>query len=183
MERAPVRNADVDFQTEVATSDGRWFEKGGTGKPPRAPPSHLAAPVTRIIIVIKARHVRACLAMPIPFLVEDPVMYRIVSGLLVLFLALPVLGNQDKTKNKPMTPQEQYKALLKEQDDSMEAFQDVYQKAKTQEERDKVVKEKYPNSDKLAPKMLELAEKHPKDLVAVDALVWVVTNTTDACPH
>src|SRR5262249_52697467 len=74
------------------------------------------------------------------------------------------------------TPQEQYNALLKEEDDAMKAFQDAYQKAKTQAEKNKVVKEKYPNPAKLAPKFLELAEKNPKDPVAVDALVRVVTN-------
>jgi hypothetical protein len=116
-------------------------------------------------------------ALPIHFLVEGEVMCRIVGSLLVLLLALPALSNQDKGKDKPMTPQEQYKALLKEHDDAMKAFQDAYQKAKTQEEKGKVVKEKYPNPDKLAPKMLELAEKNPKDPVAVDALIWVMTNS------
>lgn len=104
-------------------------------------------------------------------------MCRIVGGLLALLLALPVLGDQDKPKDKPMTPQEQYNALLKEQTDARTAFQNAYQKAKTQEEKNKVIQEKYPNADKLAPKFLDLAEKNPKDPVAVDALVWLVTNS------
>jgi len=103
-------------------------------------------------------------------------MYRIVGSVLVMLLALPALANQDKTKDKPMTPQEQYKALLKEQSDAMQEFQQAYSKAKTQEERDKISNEKYPNPDKIAPKMVELAEKNPKDPVAFDALVWVMTN-------
>jgi hypothetical protein len=106
-------------------------------------------------------------------------MCRTVGGVLVLLLALPALGDQDKTKDKPTTPQEQYQALLKEQSDAMQAFQKAYQQAKTQEQRNKVFEEKYPKAAKLAPKFLALAEKNPKDPVAVDALVWLVTNDTE----
>jgi hypothetical protein len=103
-------------------------------------------------------------------------MYRTVGGVLVLLLALPALGTQDKTKDKPATPEEQYQALLKEQNDAMKAFRQAYQQAKTQEQKDKVFEEKYPKPEKLAPKFLELAEKNPKDPIAVDALVWLVTS-------
>lgn len=120
---------------------------------------------------------RVHLAMSIHLTVEDEIVCRIVANLLVLLLAMPALASQDKTKNEPMTPAEQYMALLKEHSDAMRAFQMAYQKAKTQEERNKVFEEKYPKPDKLAPKMLDLAEKNPKDPVAVDALVWVVTNS------
>jgi hypothetical protein len=104
-------------------------------------------------------------------------MCRVVGSLLILFLALPVLGDQDKATGKPKTPEEQYKTLLQEQTGAMKAFRDAYEKAKTPDEKSKIVKEKYPDSDKVAPKFLELAEKNPKDPAAVDALVWVVTNT------
>jgi hypothetical protein len=107
-------------------------------------------------------------------------MCRIVAGFLILLLVLPALGDQDKTKDKPKTPKEQYKALLKEQNDARKAFQDAYQTAKTQEEKNKVVQEKYPNPDKLAPKFLELAEKNPKDPIAIEALTWLVLNARDA---
>jgi ATP-dependent DNA ligase len=105
-------------------------------------------------------------------------MRRIVGGVVVLLLALPALAADDKPKDKPQTPEEEYKALVKEQQDAMKAFQEAYQAAKTQEERNKVYQEKYPQPGKLAPKFLELAEKNPKDPVAADALVWVVTNTS-----
>jgi hypothetical protein len=107
-------------------------------------------------------------------------MSRTVGVVLVLLLALPALGADDKPKDKPKAPEEQYKALVKEQDDAMKAFQDAYQKAKTQEEKNKVFEEKYPQPDKAAPKFLELAEKHPKAPVAVDALIWIVTNDRGA---
>jgi hypothetical protein len=106
-------------------------------------------------------------------------MYRIVGGVLVLLLALPVLWAEDKPKDKgkPATPAEQYKALLKEHQDAMKAFQDAFKDAKTQEEKQKVFQDKYPKTDKLAPKFVELAEKNPKDPVAIDALVWVMNNS------
>jgi hypothetical protein len=104
-------------------------------------------------------------------------MLRIVGGVLVLLLALPALGDEDKPKDKPATPAEQYKALVKEHQDAMKAFQKAYSDAKTNEDRQKVFADKYPQPDRLAPKFLDLAEKNPKDAVAVDALVWIVTNT------
>ena len=39
---------------------------------------------------------------------------------MVLLLALPALRADDKPKDKPLTPEEQYKALLQEQADAME---------------------------------------------------------------
>jgi len=99
-------------------------------------------------------------------------MSRIVGGVLVLLLALPALRADDK----PPTPEEQYKALLKEQADAMTAFREAYQKAETEEAKNKVFEEKYPQPAKAAPKFLELAEKYPTDPVAVDALSWVVSN-------
>jgi hypothetical protein len=104
-------------------------------------------------------------------------MYRTVGGVLaLLLLALPAL-RADDPKDKPKTPKEQYEALLKEQNDAMQAFFKAYQEAKTQEEKNKLFQEKYPNPAKMAPKFLELAEKNPKDPVAVDALIWVVNNS------
>ena len=107
-------------------------------------------------------------------------MYRIAGGFLVLLLALPALGADDKPKDKPMTPQEQYQALLKEQQDAMKAYQEAYQKAPTAEEKRKVREEMYPTPQKAAPKFLELAEKHPEDPAAFDALVWIVRNDRGA---
>lgn len=105
-------------------------------------------------------------------------MSRGVGSLLVLLLALPAHGSQDKPKDKPLTPEQQYKALLQEENDAIRTFRQAYQKAKTQEARTKLTKERS-YLDKLAPKFLELAEKNPKDPVAVDALFWVVRNNTN----
>jgi acyl-CoA reductase-like NAD-dependent aldehyde dehydrogenase len=101
-------------------------------------------------------------------------MNRTVTGFLILLLAGPPLQADDKPKDKPSTPQEQYKTLVAEWQNAMKEYRQAMSKAKTQEERQKVFQEKYPQPDKFAPRFLELAEKNPKDPAGVDALIWVV---------
>jgi hypothetical protein len=114
-------------------------------------------------------------------------MRRIVAGVVVLLLAWPVLADDDKPNDKSkrpakQTPAQQYQALVEEFDDAQQAFLKYYEEAKTQEERLKVQKEKRPQPDKFAPRFIELAEKNAKDPVALDALVWVLTNTSASGP-
>jgi hypothetical protein len=111
-------------------------------------------------------------------------MVRIVGGVLALLLAMPALWAEDKPKDKdkPATPAEQqYKALRAEYQKAQSAYQDALRAAKTPEERQKVVREKNP-SPKLASQFVTLAEKYPKDPVAVDALIWVITNRFGPSP-
>jgi hypothetical protein len=110
-------------------------------------------------------------------------MYRIAGGLLVLVLVLPAFSDdqaKDKAKDQgqPPTPAEQFKALEKEYQDALQAFQKEYGEAKTDDERQKIAQEKYPQPDKFAPKFLALAEENPKDAAALDALLWVVTRSS-----
>jgi hypothetical protein len=102
-------------------------------------------------------------------------MLRIAGSLFVLLLAWPVLADDDKPKDK-QSPAEQVKAIIKEYQDAQADFSKAYQEAKTEEEREKIVKEKYPKAEKFAPRLLAVAEKNPKDPGALDALIWVVTN-------
>jgi hypothetical protein len=92
-------------------------------------------------------------------------MNRIVGGTLVLVLGLPVAAEY-KGGSKPATPAEQYRALLKESQDMPEDLS----KARTAEERRKVVA----RLQTLPLRFLELAEKHPKDPVALEALIQTV---------
>ncbi len=75
----------------------------------------------------------------------------------------------------PKTPAEQLQALVKEFSDARTEFLKIYREAKTDEEREKLVKEKYP-APKYAGRFLKLAQEHPDDPTALDALAWVVRN-------
>jgi hypothetical protein len=99
-------------------------------------------------------------------------MHRIAGGVLALLLAVPALWAADDPKDKPATPAEQYQALVKEFSKAQQEFFKAYQEA-SDEEKPKMLKEKYPD---FGAKFLELAEKNAKDPVAVDALVWVANN-------
>jgi hypothetical protein len=106
-------------------------------------------------------------------------MRRTWSWAAALFLCVPAVqaldGPQGKPQDKPKTPAEEYQALTKEYMTAQQEFFKLYQAAKTEDEKKKLVEEKYPSPDKYAARFLELAEKHPKDPAAVDALVWVTT--------
>jgi hypothetical protein len=96
--------------------------------------------------------------------------------LLLLALAAPALGTEEKPAGKPTPAAEQYQALVKAHQEAIQAYSEALGKAKTYEERLKVFDENYPKPEKLAPKFLELAERHPQDPAALDALIWIVTN-------
>jgi len=49
-------------------------------------------------------------------------MKRVVGGMLALLLALPALGADDKSKDKPALPAQQYQALVKEYQDAQQAL-------------------------------------------------------------
>jgi hypothetical protein len=103
-------------------------------------------------------------------------MRRTVGGALALLVLLPAARALDEAKPAG-TPAEQYKALLAEYKKSMDDFMKEYREAKPAD-RQKLVQEKYPNPDKFAARFLKLAEEHPKDPAAVDALVWVFRNSS-----
>jgi hypothetical protein len=90
-------------------------------------------------------------------------MNRIVGGFFVLVLGSSVVAAKAEGQ---ATPAEQYKALLREHEDALHAFAI----GKTDEERNKAVA----RADRLPLLFLELAEKNPKDPIAVDALGEVV---------
>jgi hypothetical protein len=105
---------------------------------------------------------------------EDCFMSRITGGVLALVLVTPALWGEDKAKDKPATPAEQYQALLQEYQEATKAFVEAFRNAKTGAEQMKVRESQDPKKV-LAPKFLALAEKYPDDPLAIDALLWVVT--------
>jgi len=102
----------------------------------------------------------------------------------VVLLAAAVAARADDAKPKdppakeepPKSAAEQYQALVKEFQTAQEEFFKVYRTAKTDEERQKFVDEKYPKPQEFAKKFADLAKKYPTDPAAVDALVWVSTS-------
>ena len=95
----------------------------------------------------------------------------------LIMLSLSVAAGHD-AGDKPATPEEQYKALVK---DFYQAA-NVSFNATTNDERAKHVA----RAIKLAPRLLELAEKHPHEAFVMDALIqvvsqelWLQANTKD----
>ena len=101
------------------------------------------------------------------------------GGALTLMLAMPAWGAGDDPKEKPpepATPGEQYKALLREYQNELKAYSKAVQAAKTPEDQQKAFTDHYPKPEKYSPRFVALAEKNPKDPVALDALIWVLSN-------
>lgn len=95
-------------------------------------------------------------------------MNRIGGGIVVLGLGLSAVAAGPKGSDQPATPAEQYEALLK---DFGRASSGV---VRSDEERMKFVGHTFKLRNGLARKFVELAEKYPKDPVAVDALLQAV---------
>jgi AhpC/TSA family len=93
-------------------------------------------------------------------------MGRTVGGALVLALGLSVAAGQD-ARTRPAAPAEQYKAILKEFGEAAHANWT----ATTDEERKRAAARVEP----LPLKLLELAEKNPKEPWTLDALTQVIT--------
>ena len=99
-----------------------------------------------------------------------------MTGILMM-LSLSLAAGDD-AKAKAATPEEQYKALVKE----FYQAANLSFNATTDAERAKQVARAIP----LAPRLLELAEKHPNEAFVIDALVqvvnqelWLQANTRD----
>ena len=89
---------------------------------------------------------------------------RLVIGVLLIVTSSP----RARADKQPGTPAEQYESLAKEFHEAANAF---YLKATSDEDR----AEPLARMIKLSPRCLELAQKNPKDPVALDALVQVVS--------
>jgi hypothetical protein len=102
-------------------------------------------------------------------------MQRTAKGLLILMTNLSVVAAEGYGQDKPATPAEQYEILRKEYDRASSSGVSL-----TDAERLKFVGDVYKHRYALAQKFLTLAEKHPNDPIALDALmlaVWQVNGT------
>jgi hypothetical protein len=96
-------------------------------------------------------------------------MNRIPWRVLVLLFGVAAVAAGDKGQRDPPSSAEQYRALLKERQDLPEELS----KATTDEER----KQALARLGKLPLRFLELAEQHPNDPVALEALIQTVALT------
>jgi hypothetical protein len=107
-------------------------------------------------------------------------MSRIVGGLLAFALGLSLVTAEIQAQDKPSSPSEQYKAILKESQDRFSASHKEYVASAPQgsmpsdEQRMVFVGRVYRIKYEQAPKLVALAEKYPKDPIALDALIEAV---------
>ncbi len=98
-----------------------------------------------------------------------------ITALLAGLLLLPALTAADK----PAAPAEQLEALKKEIRTVRTEFGQAYQKAKTAKEKQELRDTMEKQLGACARRALELARKHPKDPVAVDALCWIIVGVSN----
>jgi thiol-disulfide isomerase/thioredoxin len=88
---------------------------------------------------------------------------------LVFAFALPAWARE-------LSPAEQYRDLEQEFLNAQQVFQIAYREARTEEERQDVLRARCPQPARYAPRFLDIAVRYPKDPAAADALIWVVNN-------
>lgn len=104
-------------------------------------------------------------------------MKRFSGGIAILLLGLPAAIAQS---DRPATPTEQFKAIVKESQDRYNAAQKEFVASApkggtpSDERRMKLVGRAYAIKYEQAPKLVALAEQYPKDPIALDALIEAV---------
>jgi hypothetical protein len=88
---------------------------------------------------------------------------------------LPAVRGDEPAKDKPKPDAaKELAALQKEWNDAELAFSKAYQEAKTDEEKQQVLKEKRPKAADYADRFLKIAETDPDSLEAVSAFGWLL---------
>ncbi len=93
-------------------------------------------------------------------------MRRVIVGLVILVPSLAAVQEPNTA------PRQQYEALIKEYESASGNWSEIYNEVPR---RDELVKRYQPwPAWSFAPRFFKMAEDHPKDPVAVEALLWVV---------
>jgi hypothetical protein len=100
---------------------------------------------------------------------------RLVAVLFVLPQPL-LIADDLADPAKAATPEHEYNTLLEQYNDAFDAYARSFREAKLPEDREKVIREKYPRPDKWASTFLELAEQNPSEPFAEEALIWILTS-------
>jgi len=108
-------------------------------------------------------------------------MRRIWLAAVAVLALVPASRAQDKPpeaskEEAKSSLKERVDAIQKEYQDAQKAFSEAYTKANTNEEKQKIIQEKYPNPEKYARRMLALAAEDPKGPVGFEALSWIGMN-------
>jgi hypothetical protein len=118
-------------------------------------------------------------------LLENPELKFVVEVFLALILGSSAVVAEGQAQDRPGTPAEQYKLLLEESEAQQRAsharFVASAPKGGTPSDENRLafVGRTYRLKYELAPKLVELAEKNPRDPIALDALtqaVWQVNS-------
>jgi peroxiredoxin len=103
---------------------------------------------------------------------RESCMRPIFAGFVVLGAWATAVGGEGEKKTAP-TPREQYLALVKGYDKALADYYKAIRLEMTKGEQAKAAK-LLANARRFLQRFVTLAEKYPKDPVAVDALTWVV---------
>jgi thiol-disulfide isomerase/thioredoxin len=106
-------------------------------------------------------------------------MRYVLASLVVALLLTPFVRADDDKKDKPKTPKEQFEALMSELELARTEAGKAFRAAKTEEAKAAVKPAFMKKVQDMAPRMLELAEKNPKDPVAGEALLFVISVTPE----
>jgi hypothetical protein len=110
-------------------------------------------------------------------------MHRRLIGFLALLAFVPAVWALAAPAEKPQPDApaaEAYKALVMEYQKAQQELVKQFQAAKTDEEREKIRSDYMKLGGTFAGRFLDFAQKNAKEPQAVDALVWILTNTPTA---
>src|SRR4051794_22375506 len=96
--------------------------------------------------------------------------------------ATPTASPAPAPATAPSSLATEVQKLEREYAQAQSEFFTTYRQAKTDEQREKVVAEKYPKPAAYAERFIALADRDPTSAAAVDALIWVAMNTRDGKP-
>jgi len=111
-------------------------------------------------------------------------MWRLMTAVLLVLMMTPALSAQRKPVKVPVKVKPgpvsvaslEYRTLLDKVNKQRLAYSQALREAKTAEERQKAIQQNYPRPAKFSGQFLELAKRHADDPVALQALVWIVSN-------
>jgi hypothetical protein len=103
----------------------------------------------------------------------ENIMNRLVGLLgMILLAAAPCWGQESER-----TPSKQQEALVKEYQTLLDAFEKAYREIQDEAQQEAFYEKDHPQPERFYSHFMALAEKHPQDPAAVDALIWVVTHS------